>query len=232
MATQKDSITTALLNAFASFSRALNIKPHNNNQCISSYTTQFAQPSIQMGQQGQMVEVIGDQQGYATSIQMGNQMQYARHYAGNQMDQIMNQNVVIQNGNACFMTSIQKPTSEIHSSNIGNDYNVKAMTKVQKIQSMLMLANKEESGLPLTAEEYDFMVTTSFDEKAADLHGNYNFMANHQETTSSSDSDIPPTYDSEPLNEVPNCGNDVNPFAHEKPHFVPPEPNYDTYVGD
>lgn len=97
-------------------------------------------------------QVIGNQHGYAKSIQMGNQMQYAGQYVGNQMDQIVNKNVVNQNGNDCFMTSIQQPTSEIHSSDIGRNYNVNAMTMVEKIQYLLMLANKEESGIPLTAE--------------------------------------------------------------------------------
>lgn len=43
---------------------------------------------------------------------------------------------------------------------------------------MLMLAKKEESGIPLTAEEYDFMVTTSVNKNASDLNGNCNFIAN------------------------------------------------------
>ena len=130
------------------------------------------------------------------------------------------------------MTSIQKPASEIQNGGNGRDCSVKPMTRVQKIQKLLILANKEESGIPLTAEEHHFRDTTRINDNAADLIGNYSFMANHQETTSSSDSEIPPIYDSEPLNEVPNYGNDANQFTHNQPHSMPPEPNYDTYVGE
>lgn len=158
---------------------------------------------------------------------MGNQMQYAGQYVGNQMDQIVNQNVLNQNGIDCFITSIQKPPSASHSRN-----NVNAMTKVEKIQYLLILANKEKSGIPLTAEENEFRATTRVNDNSADLNETYNFMANQQATTSSSDSDLPPTYDSDPFHEVPNYGNNANPFAHEKPHYVPSEPNYDTYVGE
>lgn len=72
MATHHDSSTSALSNVIASFLKAVNIQQHNYNQWISSYTTQFGQPSIHMGQKGQIPEVIGNQQGYASSIQMGN----------------------------------------------------------------------------------------------------------------------------------------------------------------
>ena len=103
MATHHDSSTSALSNAIASFLKVVNIQQHNNNQ-----------------------------QGYASSIQMGNQMQYAGQYVGNQMDQIVNQIVLNQNGIDCFMTSIQKPTSEIHRSDIGNNLQCQCNDKGRK----------------------------------------------------------------------------------------------------
>lgn len=169
--------------------------------------------------------VIGNQHRFSTSTQMGIQI---REYVGDPMDQFVSQNVVDQKGNdCCFMTSIQKPTSAIHSSVIGRNFD-----KVEKIQYLLMLANKEKSRILLTAEENEFRATTRINDNSADLNETYNFMANQQATTSSSDSDLPPTYDSDPFHEVPNYGNDANPFAHKKPHYVPLEPNYDTYVGE
>jgi hypothetical protein len=130
MATHHDHFTSTLYNGFASLFKELNIQEHNNNL-----------------------------QGYASSIQMGNQMQYAGQYVGNQMNQNVNQNLLNHNGIDCFITS-------------------------------------------------------------------------RQATTSSSDSDLPPTYNSDSFHEVPNYGNNDNLFAHEKLHYVPPEPNYNTYVGE
>ena len=129
-------------------------------------------------------ESKSDEPANATGIQMGNQMPYAGRYVRNQIDHIVNQNVVNQNENDCFITLIQQPTYEIHSSDSGRTYNVKAITKVEKIQYLLMFANKEESGIRLTAEENDFIVKTKVNENSADLNGNYIFMANQQATTS------------------------------------------------
>ena len=55
---------------------------------------------------------------YATSTQTGILI---REYVGDPMGQFVSQNVINQNGNDCFMTSIQKPTSEIHNSYIGRN---------------------------------------------------------------------------------------------------------------
>jgi hypothetical protein len=131
MATHHDRFTSTLSNGFASLFKELNIQQHNNNP-----------------------------QGYASSIQMGNKMQYAGQYVGNQIDHIVNQNVLNKNGIDCFMTSIHNSTSDIHCNDIGNNYDINAMTKVEKIQYLLMLANKEESGIPLTGAENNFIATT------------------------------------------------------------------------
>ena len=152
MAAHQNNFTTDLAHAFALITKALNIPPHNNNQWNSPYTDNM---QSYIGQEGQMVDVIGNQQGNATGIQMGNQMQYAGQHTGIQMDQFVNQNGVNHNENYCFMTS-----SATQRSDIGRAGNVQAMDRVEKLQYMLILARKRDSGIPLTAEESDFLLST------------------------------------------------------------------------
>ena len=112
--TDNDESLAAMTQAFALMTKAFQRYPTqtNNNQRISSNTRYklIAQPGFNMGNAGQMVGVMGSQQGYATGFHMGNQMgnqnmqnqmgQYAGNqigqYAGNQMGQIVgNQRVRI-----------------------------------------------------------------------------------------------------------------------------------------
>ena len=93
---ENDESTAALTQAFSFLTKAFQGRystPTTNNQRISSNTRnkQIAQPNLNMGNAGQMVGVMGNQQGYAQGYQMGNQMnQFAgNQYAGNQMGQFV-----------------------------------------------------------------------------------------------------------------------------------------------
>ena len=56
----------------------------------------------------------------ATGIQMGNQMQKSGQFAENQRGQIVNQNVVNQNGNDCFMVTVQNASSTVNNRDFGH----------------------------------------------------------------------------------------------------------------
>nr|GFC48549.1 hypothetical protein [Tanacetum cinerariifolium] len=77
------------------------------------------------------------------------------------------------------------------------------------LQKQLLIAHKEEAGIQLQAEEYDLMAATADLDEIEEVNANYILMANLQQSSSSgTQTDITPVYDSDRSAEVhENCDN-------------------------
>jgi hypothetical protein len=237
--TENDEASAALTQAFAFLSKAFQGRYStvtNNNQRISSNTRnrQIAQPSFNMGNGGQMVGVYGNQQGYATRINMGNQNmlnagnqnagnQYGQN-AGNQLGQFVGnqrgQNVGNQamgNQNRNIAAPVVGNLGNVNQGNPIKCFNCQGVghmarncpTKPNKkdleyLQKAVLLAQKEKAGFQLNAEENDFMALMDDMEDREDIDANCIFMANLQEAKYDTDSDTLPVYDTNAPSEVSN----------------------------
>ncbi|PWA89320.1 hypothetical protein CTI12_AA112170 [Artemisia annua] len=243
--TDNDESTAALTQALAYLSKA-----------------QIAQPSFNIGQGGPMVGVIGNHQGYATGFQMGNQNMQNQlgQYAGNQMGQyagnqfvgnqrlqnVGNQTVGNQIGN--IAAPFVRNYGNVNQGNPVKCFNCQGVghiarncpTKPRKtdtayLKKALLLAQKQDAGFQLNAEENDFMALMDDMEEQEDIDANYIFMANLQEAKYDTDSDTPPVYDTNAISEVPlfnTCNNnaifDMSP--HEEQHSETSAPTYYIYM--
>nr|GEV14873.1 retrovirus-related Pol polyprotein from transposon TNT 1-94 [Tanacetum cinerariifolium] len=203
--------TTAINMALALMAKAFKLNYStltNNNQRISSNpkNRQIAQPGMNMGQDRQMQMVRGNG---------GNQFrQYAGKNAGNLAgynDVIGNQNQ-IRNGNLVAAraegNAVGKNKNQIRCYNcrgVGHyarNYTVRPRRRdAAYLQTQLLIAQKKEAGIQLQAEEYDLMAA------AADLDE-----IEEQASTSGTQSDSAPVYDSDGSTEVhknydENCDN-------------------------
>nr|GEV55177.1 hypothetical protein [Tanacetum cinerariifolium] len=194
--------------------------PTNNNQRISSNprNRQIAQPGMNMGQDRQMQMVGGNG---------GNQFrQYAGQNAGNparyndvienQVTQNAVQNLRIQNiGNQNGLIGVQ-----------GNGHYARNSTVRPKrrdaayLQTQLLIAQKEEAGIQLQAEEYDLMAAAADLDEIEEVNANCILMANLQQaSTSGTQTDSAPVYDTDGSAEVQeNCDNNeiFNMFTQEE----------------
>ncbi|GJY96778.1 hypothetical protein Tco_0513688 [Tanacetum coccineum] len=116
-----------------------------------------------------------------------------------------------QNGNQI----VGKPQGNVAALMVGNYGNGQNVT-----QKRLMLVQQEEVKIPLTAEQHDFLVVASDEErKEGELNVNYIFMTKFK--AASSNTNIAHVYDTNGLSEVPNFNNYyVNEiyslFAHDE----------------
>ncbi|GKD38437.1 retrovirus-related pol polyprotein from transposon TNT 1-94 [Tanacetum coccineum] len=88
----------------------------------------------------------------------------------------------------------------------------------------IMLCKQAEQGVPLQAEQVDWLADTDEEVDEQELEAHYSFMAKIQEVLPA-DSDNP----AEPLEEV-QYHNEYNVFANERQHSEQPESINDTYV--
>nr|GFB35519.1 hypothetical protein [Tanacetum cinerariifolium] len=159
--------TTAMNMALTLMAKAFKLNystPTNNNQRISSNprNRQIAQPSLNMGQDRQM-QMVG--------CNGGNQFRrYARQNAGN----LAGYNDVI--GNQVIQNAVQNPRHVLREMQLQNGnhircYNCKGIGHYARnytarprrrdaayLQTQLLIAQKEEAGIQLQAEEYDWRV--------------------------------------------------------------------------
>nr|GEV95943.1 retrovirus-related Pol polyprotein from transposon TNT 1-94 [Tanacetum cinerariifolium] len=140
----------------------------NNNQRISSNprNRQIAQPGMNMGQDRQM-QMVG---GYGK-----NQFrQYARQNVGNLNGYNAVQNVENQNGNGNLVAVRAKGNAAEHNGNQIRCYNCRGVGHFVRdctvrlrrrdatyLQTQLFIAQKEEAGIQLQAEEFDLMVAAA-----------------------------------------------------------------------
>ncbi|GJY74226.1 integrase, catalytic region, zinc finger, CCHC-type containing protein [Tanacetum coccineum] len=93
----------------------------------------------------------------------------------------------------------------------------------------MMVCKQEEKGVPLSAEQSDLLQDTNEEPNKQELEAHYMYMANIQEVLLDTDDISGPTYDTEPLEQVPT-ENEYNVFAKDKQHSEQLETINDTYV--
>ncbi|GKE29165.1 hypothetical protein Tco_1444549 [Tanacetum coccineum] len=81
----------------------------------------------------------------------------------------------------------------------------------------MMLCKQEEKGVPLSAEQSDWLqdIDEVLDEQELEAH--YMYMAKIQEVLHVTDDNSGPTYDTESLEQVPT-DNEYNTFAKDRQH--------------
>nr|GFC97350.1 hypothetical protein [Tanacetum cinerariifolium] len=150
--------------------------PTNNNQRISSnpWNRQIAQLGMNMGQDRQMQMIRGNG---------GNQF---RQYAGQNAGNLNGYNAVQNVGNQGV-------------GHFARDCTVRPRRRdVAYLQTQLLIAQKEEAGIQLQAEEYDLMVAATDLDEIKEVNANCILMANLQQVSSSStQTDSAPVYDSD-----------------------------------
>nr|GFA05430.1 hypothetical protein [Tanacetum cinerariifolium] len=96
------------------------------------------------------------------------------------------------------------------------------------LQTQLLIAQKEEAGIQLQAEEYDLMAAAADLDEIEKVNANYILMANLQQTsTSGTQTDIAPIYDTDGSTEVhENCNDNeiFNMFTQEEQYIELLEP--------
>nr|GEX48174.1 hypothetical protein [Tanacetum cinerariifolium] len=231
--------------------------PTNNNQRISSNprNRQNAQPGINMGQDRQMQMVGGQNAGNLTGYNdvqnMGNQViqnvvQNPRvqnignpngligvQGNGNQ-NQIGNGNLVAARteGNAVGQNGNQiRCYNCMGVGHYARNYTVRPRRRdAAYLQTHLLIAQKEEAGIQLQAEEYDLMAAAADLDEIEEVNVNCILMANLQQaSTSGTQSDKAPIYDSDgsaEVHEYENCyDNEIfNMFTQEEQYTKLLEP--------
>nr|GEY06259.1 hypothetical protein [Tanacetum cinerariifolium] len=92
----------------------------------------------------------------------------------------------------------------------------------------MMLCKQESKGIPLNAEQNEWLQDTDEEPHKQELEAHYMYMAKIQEVLHVVDDISRPTYDAEPLEKV-HTDDDYNVFANEKQHFEQPESINHTY---
>ncbi|GKD19224.1 retrovirus-related pol polyprotein from transposon TNT 1-94, partial [Tanacetum coccineum] len=228
--------TTAMNTTLALMAKAFKLNystPTNNNQRISSNprNRQIAQPGMNLGQDNQMQMVGGN--------------------GGNQFRQYAGQNVGNQNGNGNVVAARAEGNANGNNGNQIRCYNCRGLGHLARnctvrprrrdaayLQTQLLIAQKEEAGIQLQAEEFDLMAAAADLDEIKEVNANCILMANLQQaSTSGTQTDKAPVYDSDGSAEVQlhdKCYNDeiFNMFTQEeqytellepipKPHQVP-----------
>ncbi|GJY39079.1 isoflavone 3'-hydroxylase-like protein [Tanacetum coccineum] len=180
----------------------------NKHQRISSnpHDRQIAQPGMNLGQDNQ-IQVVGGNG--------GNQFrQYARRNVGTH---------VVHNAIRCY-----------NCKGLGHlARNCKVRPKRRDaayLWTQLLIAQKEEAGIQLQAEEFDLMAATADLDEIKEVNANCILMANLQQaSTSDTQSDKAPVYDSDGSTEIQihgNCYDDeiFNMFTQEEQYTKLLEP--------
>nr|GEZ23316.1 hypothetical protein [Tanacetum cinerariifolium] len=191
--------TTAMNMALALMAKAFKLNystPTNNNQRISSNPRirQIAQPGMNMGQDRQMQMVGGNGRNqfrqYAGNLNGYNAVQNVRNQVA-QNPRV--QNVGNQNGLIDKVLQLQ---------GVGH-YARNCIVRPRRrdaayLQTQLLIAQKEEVGIQLQAEEYDLMAAAADLDEIEEVNANYILMANLQQaSTSGTHTDSAPVYDSD-----------------------------------
>nr|GFB27553.1 hypothetical protein [Tanacetum cinerariifolium] len=243
--------TEAMNAALILFAKAFQLSaPTNNNQMTSSNprNRQLAQPVINMGQDRLTQNVRGNGRN-----QFG---QYVGQVAQNKQGFNAWQNGGIQGVQNAGMQSGGNHNELVVVPGIANQSrtgNVVAASDGPRrrddayLQTQLLISQKEEAGIQLQAEEFDFMAAAGDLDEIEEVNANYILMANLQQaSTSGTQHDRAPVYDTDGSTEVQlndNCyDNEVfNMFTQEEqytdllepipePQLVPQNDNHVTYV--
>ncbi|GJU98955.1 hypothetical protein Tco_1328226 [Tanacetum coccineum] len=93
----------------------------------------------------------------------------------------------------------------------------------------IMMCKQKEKGVPLRAEQSDWLQDTDDEPDEQELEAHYMYMAKIQEVPLVIDDNSGPTYDTEPLEQV-QTDNEYNVFAKDRQHSEQPESINDTYM--
>nr|GEW22250.1 hypothetical protein [Tanacetum cinerariifolium] len=223
--------TKAMNAALILFDKAFQLNaPTNNNQRTSSNprSRQIAQPVMNMSQ---------DRQTHNVGCNGGNQF---GQYAGQVNGLVIVLGIANQSGTGNFVAA------RAEGNGIGNQarcYNFRGLVHIARnctarprrrdaayLQTQLLIAQKEEAGIQLQAEEFDFMATTGDLDKIEEVNANCILMANLQHaSTSDTQLDKAPVYDTDGSAEVQlkdNCyDNEIfNMFTQEEQYTDLPKP--------
>nr|GEY52229.1 integrase, catalytic region, zinc finger, CCHC-type, peptidase aspartic, catalytic [Tanacetum cinerariifolium] len=215
-----DPITTMNM-ALALMAKAFKLNystPTNNNQRISlnPRNRQIAQPGINMGQDRQM-QMVGVQN-------VGNQV------VQNAIQNLRIHNVGNQNGQTVVPRTNQNPNGNGNLVATRSDGNATSIMDAAYLQTQLLIAQKEEVGIQLQAEEFDLMAAAADLNEIEEVNANCILMANLQQaSTSGTQTDKAPVYDSDGSAEVHNykacCDNEIfNMFTQEEQYTELLEP--------
>nr|GEY81238.1 hypothetical protein [Tanacetum cinerariifolium] len=162
--------------------------PTNNNQRISSNpkNRQIAQPGMNMGQYRQMQMIGGN---------AGNQNQIGN---GNLVAVRAEENAAGHNGNQIRCYNCRGV------GHFARDCTIKPRRRdAAYLQTQMLIAQKEEAGIQLQAEEYDLMAAAADLDEIKEVNANCILMANLQQASSSgTQTDSTPVYDSDGSAEV------------------------------
>ncbi|GJZ36273.1 retrovirus-related pol polyprotein from transposon TNT 1-94 [Tanacetum coccineum] len=199
--------------------------PTNNNQRISSnpQNRQIAQPGNQVVQNA--VQNPGVQN------------------VGNQNGVIVVPGIANQNGNGNVVAARAEGNANGNNGNQIRCYNCRGLGHLARnctvrprrrdaayLQTQLLIAQKEEAGIQLQAEEFDLMAAAADLDEIEEVNANCILMANLQQaSTSGTQSDKAPVYDSDGSAEVQlhdNCYDDeiFNMFTQEEQYTELLEP--------
>nr|GEW13392.1 hypothetical protein [Tanacetum cinerariifolium] len=204
--------TTAMNMALALMAKAFKLNYSTltkNNQRISSNprNRQISQPGMNMGQdrQMQMVEGNGDYQ--------------FRQYAGQNVWNLNGYNAVQNVGNPGAQNTIQNPRVQ----NVGNQNGLIGVPRNANKNgngnlTQLLIAQKEEAGIQLQAEEFDLMAAAADLDEIEEVNANCILMVNLQQaSTSGTQIDKAPVYDSDASAEYTELL-ELIPESHQVPH--------------
>nr|GEX77457.1 hypothetical protein [Tanacetum cinerariifolium] len=209
--------TTAMNMALALMDKASKLNystPTNNNKMISSNprSRQIAQPGMNMGQDRHM-QMVG---GNANQNLNGNGNLVAARAEGNAAG---------HNGNQIRYCNYR---GVVH---FARNYTVKPRRMdVAYLQTQLLIAQKEEAGIQLQAEEFNLMAAAADLDEIKEVNANCILMANLQQaSTSGTQTDRAPVYDSDGSTDVhdyENCYNNeiFNMFTQEEQYTELLEP--------
>ncbi|GJV22811.1 retrovirus-related pol polyprotein from transposon TNT 1-94 [Tanacetum coccineum] len=208
--------------------------PTNNNQRISSnpHNRQIAQPGMNMGQDRQM-QMVGGNGGnqfrqYAGQNVRNQVVQNAVQNPG--VQNVGNQNGLIvvpgianqnPNGNGNVVAARAEGNAIGNNGNQIRCYNCRGLGHLARnctvrprrrdaayLQTQLLIAQKEEAGIQLQAEEFDLMAAAADLDEIEEVNANCILMANLQQaSTSGTQTDKAPVYDSDGSTEVHNYDN-------------------------
>ncbi|GJW08186.1 retrovirus-related pol polyprotein from transposon TNT 1-94 [Tanacetum coccineum] len=212
--------TTAMNMALALMAKAFKLNystPTNNNQRISSNprNRQIAQPGMNMGQDRQMRMVGANVQNIGNQVVQNAVQNLGVKNVGNPNELIVVPGITNPNanqiGNSNVVAAQAKGNSNGNNENQIRCYNCRGLghfarnctAKPRKrdaafLQTELLIAQKEEVGIQLEAEEFDFIAAAGDLEEIEEVNANCILMANLQQAlTSGTQTDNAPVYDSD-----------------------------------